>query len=407
MNIFKPTFVFPLAVAGLLMGVLGGFNRLGYVGWVVPEAAAGHGLLMVAGFLGTLISLERAMVMKGKAWMLVPVFNGLSIAVVLLGLSQSGSVLLLLAGMGLVAMMYLQTVRHPLMHQYVMAFGSTFYLIGIVAWVQKGLAAAAVPWWIGFVFFTIIGERLELSKFLPTPTWAKKALLVLLMISFIGMLLPFHGHGRWLMGFAAVAVSYWLLYFDMAKIAAKKENQFRYIGIGLRVGYVWLTLHGLALCFLENHGFFYDLYLHTFFLGFAFSMIWAHAPIILPMVLNLKVSLYHPTLWIGWVLFHLSLAGRVLVSLLSWQEQRLFFGIVNGFSILAMFVLMALIVLFRTIRAKRNVVPISHPQLQTQKAFPEKNPVKTSMISSQKHETSLDVEGPPSPRIFGSKPILD
>lgn len=374
MKIFKPILVFPLAVAGLLFGVLGGFNRLGYVGWIVPEAAAGHGLLMVAGFLGTLINLERAMVMQAKTWMLVPVFNGLSIAVVLLGFSQTGSVLLILAGLGLMAMMYLQTVRHPLMHQYVMAAGAAFYLIGIVAWVQKGLIAAAVPWWIGFVFFTIIGERLELSKFLPTPTWAKKALLAILGVFFLGMLLPFHGHGRWLMGFAAVAVSYWLLHFDMAKIAAKKEKQFRYIGIGLRVGYVWLTLHGLALCFLDNHGFFYDLHLHTFFLGFAFSMIWAHAPIILPMVLHLKLSLYHSVLWIGWVVFQLSLLGRTLVSLMGWAELRLFFGIVNGFSILSMFVLMALIVLFRTIGARKNVVQVSHPQLGKQSGFPEEIP---------------------------------
>lgn len=405
MKVFKPILVFPLAVAGLLMGVLGGFNRLGYVGWIVPEAAAGHGLLMVAGFLGTLISLERAMVMQAKTWMLVPVFNGLSIAVVLLGFSQTGSVLLILAGLGLVAMMYLQTVRHPLMHQYVMAAGAAFYLIGIVAWVQKGLIAAAVPWWIGFVFFTIIGERLELSKFLPTPTWAKKALLAILGLFFLGMLLPFHGHGRWLMGFAAVAVSYWLLHFDMAKIAAKKEKQFRYIGVGLRVGYVWLTLHGLALCFLDNHGFFYDLYLHTFFLGFAFSMIWAHAPIILPMVLNLKLSLYHSVLWIGWVVFQLSLLGRALVSLMGWAELRLFFGIVNGLSILSMFVLMALIVLFRTIGARKDFVRLSHRQLRNHSGFPKKNPKISPQDSFKKNLNPFEVDNLNSIERIGSDPF--
>ena len=60
---------------------------------------------------------------------------------------------------------------------------------------------------------------------------------------------------------------------NVAKVAAKKDNQFRYIGIGLRMGYVWLMLHGLILLFLEGQVLFYDLLLHTFFLGFTFSMI--------------------------------------------------------------------------------------------------------------------------------------
>ncbi|SDA48225.1 hypothetical protein SAMN03080617_00642 [Algoriphagus alkaliphilus] len=122
--------------------------------------------------------------------------------------------------------------------------------------------------WIGFLLFTIVGERLELSQFLPVPTWSKQALGILLSLFFIGLVLPFHGIGNEVMGMAGLLISVWLLIFDMAKVAAKKKAQFRYIGVGLRVGYLCLGAQGLILLFMESHPLFYDLVLHTFFLGF-------------------------------------------------------------------------------------------------------------------------------------------
>ena len=57
-----------LAMGALLTGVWAGLVRLG---WQVPLLAAippsAHGPLMVSGFLGTLIGLERAVVL-GRFW---------------------------------------------------------------------------------------------------------------------------------------------------------------------------------------------------------------------------------------------------------------------------------------------------------------------------------------------------
>ncbi|HSI77137.1 MAG TPA: hypothetical protein VK957_14650, partial [Lunatimonas sp.] len=66
MILLKPLYIFPLVISGLLLGVAGGFVRVGYIEWNIPGTAAQHGLLMVGGFLGTLITLERAMVMKNR-----------------------------------------------------------------------------------------------------------------------------------------------------------------------------------------------------------------------------------------------------------------------------------------------------------------------------------------------------
>ncbi len=345
MKILKPIYILPLALIGLLAGISGGWIRLGSVIIPLTEGAPQHGLLMVGGFLGTLISLERAMVMKHKAWFLVPIISGISSLLFIAGQPQIGIILLIAASFGLSAIMHLQSVRHPYFHSYLIYLGAVCWFIGNYMVWHFGLIAAGTTWWIGFLLFTILGERLELSQFLPVPTWSKKLLGALAGLFFLGLVFPFHGWGNEILGVAGVLLAAWLLYFDMAKVAAKKDNQFRYIGIGLRVGYVWLMLHGLILLFLEGQLFYYDLLLHTFFLGFTFSMIWAHAPIIFPLIFGIRETPYHRIIWWGWGIFQLTLAGRIASSGLELMEWRKLFGVANGWAILGMFVLMAGIVL--------------------------------------------------------------
>ncbi|SMD45977.1 hypothetical protein SAMN00777080_4650 [Aquiflexum balticum DSM 16537] len=357
MKLFKPIYIFPLVLLGLLTGILGGWTRLGYSEWNISGAASNHGTLMVGGFLGTLISLERAMVMKNKFWLLFPLISGLSIPVLLwLGWPTVGVALLFIASLGLMAIMYLQTIKHPVLYQFIMSVGAASWLLGNFMLLNTGLVAAAVPWWMGFLLLTIVGERLELSKFLPTPKWAKKGLALILGFFILGIWLPFHGSGSFLMGLSVLLVSVWLLYFDMAKIASKKSGQFKYIGIGLRVGYLWLFLNGVILVFSIHHPLYYDLFLHTFFLGFTFSMIWAHAPIILPMVLNIKEKPYHPILWFGWSIFQLSLVGRIASSILKAPDLRSVFGFINGWSIMTMFALMAGVVILKRLYAVNHLL---------------------------------------------------
>ncbi|MFC4871448.1 hypothetical protein [Negadavirga shengliensis] len=343
MKIFKPVYIFPLMVMALITGISGGWIRLGFMGMPLPGTAGSHGLLMVGGFLGTLISLERSMVMKNKVWLTVPLMSGVSVPFVIGGWSTVGISMVLLASMGLVAIMYFQTLRHQLPQDYVMALGAVTWMLGNFTYMYTGFMAMATGWWMAFLLFTILGERLELSKFLPTPQWAKKTLFWLIGFFFMGLLIPFHGWGSSILGTTLILMALWLLHYDMARIASRKADQFKYIGVGLRTGYIWLALNGAVLVLMEHHAFYYDLYLHTFFLGFVFSMIWAHAPVILPMVLHLKLTPYHPILWLGWLVFQLSLAGRVVSSFMEEYAYRQLFGVINGWSILGMFALMAIV----------------------------------------------------------------
>ncbi len=371
----NPAFLLPLVLIGLVAGISGGWIRLGSPIIPLAEAGLNHGLLMVGGFLGTLISIERAMVMKKKAWLVIPFFSGLSTLFFLFGLSQAGLIALFAGSLGLSLIMHFQTLRHPQFHSALLYLGAVCWFLGnFFAW-HFGLIAAGSTWWIGFLLFTIVGERLELSQFLPVPLWSKKALGMLLFLFFLGLIIPFHGMGNEVMGIGILLISAWLLVFDMAKVAAKKTAQFRYIGIGLRVGYLWLGAQGLILLLMESHPLFYDLFLHTFFLGFTFSMIWAHAPIIFPTIFGIRETPYHRLLWWPWGLFQLTLLGRIGFGLAENYEWRKIMGISNGYLILVMFALMAGIVIWK---------------MKFQGSQPDKSDQNHKVIKSQNPTLQID-----------------
>lgn len=356
----KALYLLPLVLLSLVLGISGGWIRLGSLVAPISEAGIHHGLIMTGGFLGTLISIERAMVMEKKAWLIIPLLTGTSVIGFLSGHASIGFVLLMSGSVGLSLTMHLQTLRHPKFHTALLYGGAASWFVGnFLAW-QTGLIAAGSTWWIGFLLFTIVGERLELSQFLPVPAWSKNALKTLLAIFTLGLIIPFHTWGNEIMGISSFLIAGWLLIFDMAKVASRKPGQFRYIGIGLRVGYVWLGLHGLILLGLENHALYYDLMLHTFFLGFTFSMIWVHAPIIFPTIFGIRETPYHSVLWITWVGFQGSLLGRILASMSGEVALRKIFGVANGYLILIHFILMAGIVFWK-IRQSKKEHPDSNP----------------------------------------------
>ena len=73
----------------------------------------------------------------------------------------------------------------------------------------------------------------------------------------------------------------------------------------------------------------YDALLHAIFLGFVFSIIFGHAPIILPAVLGVPLA-YHPAVHLHLVLLHLSLLLRVGGDLAGWWAGRQWGGLLNA-----------------------------------------------------------------------------
>ncbi len=73
----NPYYVLPLVALALLTATTAGWLRLG-LAIPVSVNAGEHGAMMVGSFLGTLISLERAVVIKKRWAYLAPLLAGVS-----------------------------------------------------------------------------------------------------------------------------------------------------------------------------------------------------------------------------------------------------------------------------------------------------------------------------------------
>jgi hypothetical protein len=152
-----------------------------------------------------------------------------------------------------------------------------------------------VPWWLAFLVLTIAGERLELTRFLPTPAVAQRLFFAIVGGIVAGAALSFWQEDTGLALFAAglLALAVWLLRYDIARRNARQQGLVRFIALCLLSGYAWLVIAGLLGSgsggFLPGHPW-RDATLHAVGLGFVFSMIFGHAPIIFPAVVRVKDS---------------------------------------------------------------------------------------------------------------------
>lgn len=200
-----------------------------------------------------------------------------------------------------------------------------------------------VPYWFLFFVFLITGERIELAKFLPVSNKQLLVLVCFLAVAFAGVFMGFHSNGNRVLSLGLGGVAVWLLRYDMAVKSLRSKGQYRYTAVALVTGYIWLLLTACFLPLPAVSGLWYDVVLHCFFLGFVFSMIFAHAPVILPGILHKPVKLYRPVLYGWFMLMQLSLAGRVVSDLLPDTRCRKIFGLLNGISILAFMLTIAVI----------------------------------------------------------------
>jgi len=324
---------------GLLGGLWGGLLRLGWAGPLLqPALPAAHGPLMVCGFLGTVISLERAVALDRTWAFLAPAATGVGGILTLAGVGGAFGPLLITAGsLGLVAIFGVVLSIQAVPFAMVMASGAGAWLGGNVLWLSGWPVHALVPWWIGFLVLTIAGERLELSRMLFHAPWTKRLFLGLVGLLGAGLLLSVEAPdlGFRAMGAGVAAVALWLVAYDMARRTVWAEGLTRFIAVCLLAGYAWLLLGGgLALYFGNTGaGFVYDATLHAIFVGFVFSMIFGHAPVIFPSVLGISIP-YRPFFYVHVALLHVSLLLRVGGDLMLVESLRVWGGGLNAGAIL-------------------------------------------------------------------------
>lgn len=336
-----------LSILALIFGLWAGLLRLG---WVLPvlrsNLPTSHGALMISGFLGTLITLERVAALRQRWMLAAPLLTGLGSA---LGLALPGSALgptlITMGSLVAVAILIVIVRRETQLFTVVMAVGALSWLAGNLLWLTGAALNRLVWWWAAFLILTIAGERLELSRVLRPKRWHYTLFTgaALLFITGVALYSWQPRSGAWLTGVGMLVLSAWLLRFDIAAFNLRHPNPLtRYIALCLFLGYLWLGVSGvLLLAFgVQAAGFLYDAILHTLFLGFVFSMIFGHAPIIFPALTGIQIH-YRPLLFLPLALLHGSLALRVAADLSGWHTGRMWGGLLNEIALVLFMALIA------------------------------------------------------------------
>ncbi|GAB4494615.1 MAG: hypothetical protein Fur0016_17380 [Anaerolineales bacterium] len=337
-----------LAILALLAALWAGLMRLGWqLPALTPSLVMAHGPLMISGFLGTLITLERAVAMQKKWMYLPPLLAGLGwLVAVLMPAPPLGQTLLTLASLGGVLILFEMTRREFALHTVTMLLGMCAWFAGNLLWLFGWQVFQVVFFWQAFLVLTIAGERLELSRVLRPSRQSQVLFGGIVAVFLAGVIVSMFNLqiGTRLNGAALLALALWSLRNDIAWRNLKHKLPLtRYIAWCLALGLTWLGVGGgLSLVFgAQVAGPRYDAALHVVFVGFVISMIFGHAPIIFPAILGTPIN-FQPAFYLQLILLHASLALRVFADYASLHTLRMWGGLLNEAAILLFIGLTAL-----------------------------------------------------------------
>lgn len=331
-----------LTVAIALLGGLG--SGLARLGWQMDSMSQNwilvHGPLMISGFLGTLLCLERAVALASRyRWsLIVPAVNALG-AVLLLAMRDAliAKLVLTMGSLGLLFLFALMLRLHPSRDVVIMALGTACWVVGNALWTSGQPVYQVVHLWTAFLILTIVGERLELSRVRRLTRMSENLLTLAVAIYLGGVISTIFdlNIGVRILGIGAMLIAGWLLRYDIARRTIQQSGLTRFIAACLLAGYIWLGFGGLLAMW---HGAIYAgsdyaTVLHAFLLGFVFSMIFGHAPIIIPALTGLKLK-YTPIFYGHLILLHLTLIYRMYGNLFGNFEARQWGALLNVVAVL-------------------------------------------------------------------------
>ena len=367
----------PLVAAGIVSLALGTLGGLARAGLDLPAMHASvHAPLMIGGFLGTVISLERAVALGARwgyaapalaalaalaLWVAAdaPAGSGASLASGF-SLLRVAAELQLVAGLLLAALCWRLHARQPATHSRVLLLAALCWPLGNAIWIFTGDPGRAALAWIAFLVLTIAAERLELSRFMPARAHALAGFFVGVgACLFAALVSPLaRAAGEAAMGGGAVVLAIWLARHDIARRTARLPALAGFIGRSLLAGYFWLALGGalLALSAADaagaHAGWLRDAWLHSLLLGFVMSMVFAHAPVVFPAVLRVRMP-WHWSFYLPALVLHASLALRVGADLAAHSGARAAGSAGNALA-LAAFVAVTISAVARGARAQRS-----------------------------------------------------
>lgn len=376
----RAAWVPPLMAAAVVMLFAGLWEGLVYLGLPLPAGDASlhqdHGQLMVLGFLGTLIALERAVALRRPWGYLAPAAAAAGgLAVVAGAPGRLGEVLIGGGGAVLVAIFVAVHRIQPSAHNAVLAAGALCWVAAAALWLAGWDISRFMPWLVGFLVLTITGERLELSRLTGTSRRARWLFAAAVTAFAAGLCASLAAGpaaavpgqpapaGIRITGAGLIALAAWLARYDIARRTIHGHGVTRYMAAALLAGYGWLAVAGGLWAGIgqaaDGNAFdsqlrAYDAQLHAIFLGFVMSMIFAHAPVIVPAVLGRPLP-FGRVFYLPLALLHLSLVLRLAGGdwagrLAAWQWG----GLLNETAVL-LFLALAAAAVIRGRRSGRSV----------------------------------------------------
>ncbi|RPI80620.1 MAG: hypothetical protein EHM41_22365, partial [Chloroflexi bacterium] len=236
------------AVAALLAAAWAGLIRMGWQFPVWQPALAGmHGPLIISGFFGTLITLERAVALGGK-WP----YTGVALSAaggiaIIAGVSGPLPALLLFGGsLGMTAIFIAILRRHRSNYTLYMAAGAFSWAVGNLLWLAGKPVFEVILWWMGFLILTIAGERLELGRLIRLNAKIHRQFNLAASLFLGGLLLSLFNldAGTRVTSLGMLALALWMLRYDISRFTIKKPGVPRFAAVCLLSGYIWLGLAG-------------------------------------------------------------------------------------------------------------------------------------------------------------------
>jgi hypothetical protein len=318
-----------------LSAVLAGLARLGFRLRVAAAVSNMHGPLLVLGVFTTLISLERAIALGSRVAYVAPLLSVLGgVGLVLFG--PSASPVLLVAALALSVLNGAIVQRQAAAHTWLMLLGALGLVAANGAWAFGFAIPEVAPAWMAFFVATIAAERLELARLASPPkraVWTLVVLCSLLLASSLGAIVDREWSPR-VFGIALALIGAWLWRYDLARRTVRNAGLPRYSAAAVLLGASWLVVAGvLALFDFPLAGVRYDAILHAVFIGFVLSMVFAHAPIILPAVARTAIP-FHAILYVPLAVLQLGLLARVTGDLAGIAYCRMLGGLANAAAIL-------------------------------------------------------------------------
>ena len=318
-----------------------------------------HGGLMVYGFLGAAIGLERAVAYRSggsskPSWgFFAPALGLLGSLLCLLSLMVSspavapawvrvelfGGIPWTLSMLVLTAMYLAIWRRQPSAEVLIQVLGSLVGLVGAAAWVAGLDASVLAPTWLFFLVLTIVGERVELARAVFSDIRLESGILGLSLLTVL--MLPVQAMAP-SVGYPLLGLSLGLLLLVMASHDVAKGT-FRHGGLPGFMGtcmlsaYAWGLLAALIWMAapLDSSTYWGDMALHALAVGFIMTMVIAHVCMIVPSVIRRPLP-FHPLLWGAWALMQVGLLIRLLGAIRLYTPLWKAGNLLNVLGILSM-----------------------------------------------------------------------